>query len=147
MRKQSLTDLIAADNKDKNDETAAKRAAEETKATAEGDLSNTVKDLADTQTCCGHLHPRCDHLRRCKCPTSWLVWTRRTAMLVMRRSPSVASWCLELKHPSNTSSYRDQGAQDHPRGGCPEDVQFLAVLIQDVPRVSRRTWHSQSPRA
>ena len=85
MLKQSLTDLIAADNKDKDDETAAKSAAEETKATAEGDLSNTVKDLADAQTCCGHLHSRCDHLRRCKCPASWLVWTRRTAMLVMRR--------------------------------------------------------------
>jgi chromosome segregation ATPase len=47
MLKQSLTDQLAADNKDKDDETNAKNAAEETKATAEGDLSNTVKDLAD----------------------------------------------------------------------------------------------------
>merc|ERR1719265_3135279 len=49
MLKQSLTDQLAADNKDKDDETTAKNAAEETKATAEGDLSNTVKDLADAQ--------------------------------------------------------------------------------------------------
>jgi chaperonin cofactor prefoldin len=49
MLKQSLTDQIAADNKDKDDETTAKNAAEETKATAEGDLTNTVKDLADAQ--------------------------------------------------------------------------------------------------
>jgi hypothetical protein len=47
MLKQSLTDQIGADNKDKADETSAKNAAEETKATAEGDLTNTVKDLAD----------------------------------------------------------------------------------------------------
>merc|ERR1719265_1404895 len=49
MLKQSLTDQLAADNKDKDDETTAKNAAEETKATAEGDLTNTVKDLADAQ--------------------------------------------------------------------------------------------------
>merc|ERR1719223_2179534 len=49
MLKQSLTDQIGADNKDKDDETSAKNAAEETKATAEGDLTNTVKDLADAQ--------------------------------------------------------------------------------------------------
>jgi len=47
MLKQSLTDQVGADNKDKDDETTAKNAAEETKATAEGDLTNTVKDLAD----------------------------------------------------------------------------------------------------
>merc|ERR1719329_1418624 len=47
MLKQSLTDQIGADNKDNDDETSAKNAAEETKATAEGDLTNTVKDLAD----------------------------------------------------------------------------------------------------
>jgi len=47
MLKQSLTDQVGADNKDKDDETSAKNAAEETKATAEGDLTNTVKDLAD----------------------------------------------------------------------------------------------------
>jgi len=47
MLKQSLTDQVGADNKDKDDETSAKSAAEETKATAEGDLTNTVKDLAD----------------------------------------------------------------------------------------------------
>merc|ERR1719265_450927 len=47
MLKQSLTDQVGADNKDKADETNAKNAATETKATAEGDLTNTVKDLAD----------------------------------------------------------------------------------------------------
>lgn len=50
MLKQSLTDQIGADNKDKDDETSAKNAAEETQATAEGDLTNTVKDLADATT-------------------------------------------------------------------------------------------------
>merc|ERR1711865_1214302 len=47
MLKQSLTAQVGADNKDKDDETSAKNAAEETQATADGDLTNTVKDLAD----------------------------------------------------------------------------------------------------
>merc|ERR1719336_954612 len=47
MLKQSLTDQIAADNKDMSDEKASKASSEEAKATAEGDLANTVKDLAD----------------------------------------------------------------------------------------------------
>merc|ERR1719323_2712646 len=47
MLKQSLTDQLAADNKDMSDEKASKAASAEAKATAEGDLANTVKDLAD----------------------------------------------------------------------------------------------------
>jgi chromosome segregation ATPase len=49
MTKQALEDQAAADGKDKDDETAKKQGAEETKATAEGDLTNTAKDLADAQ--------------------------------------------------------------------------------------------------
>jgi len=49
MTKQALEDQAAADAKDKDDETAKKSGAEETKATAEGDLTNTAKDLADAQ--------------------------------------------------------------------------------------------------
>merc|ERR1719453_189306 len=49
MTKQALEDQAAADGKDKDDETARKTGAEETKATAEGDLTNTAKDLADAQ--------------------------------------------------------------------------------------------------
>merc|ERR1719215_914913 len=49
MTKQALEDQAAADGKDKDDETARKSGAEETKATAEGDLGNTAKDLADAQ--------------------------------------------------------------------------------------------------
>jgi len=47
MTKQALEDQAAADGKDKDDETARQSAGEETKATAEGDLTNTAKDLAD----------------------------------------------------------------------------------------------------
>merc|ERR1719511_180134 len=47
MLKQSLTDQLAADEKDMSNEKASKAASEEAKATAEGDLANTVKDLAD----------------------------------------------------------------------------------------------------
>jgi hypothetical protein len=47
MLKQSLEDKMAADNKDMEEEKAAKAAAEETKATAEGDLAQTVKALAE----------------------------------------------------------------------------------------------------
>jgi len=47
MLKQSLSDQIAADNKDLEDEKADKAAASESKATAEGDLLATKKDLAD----------------------------------------------------------------------------------------------------
>merc|ERR1712187_920603 len=49
MLKQSLTDSIAADNKDLAEEKAAKASAEEAKATAEGDLAATKKDLADAE--------------------------------------------------------------------------------------------------
>jgi len=49
MTKQALEDQASADGKDKDDETARKSGAEETKATAEGDLTNTAKDLADAQ--------------------------------------------------------------------------------------------------
>merc|ERR1712066_1189502 len=48
MLKQSLTDQLAADNKDMADEKASKASSAEAKATAEGDLANTVKDLADS---------------------------------------------------------------------------------------------------
>ena len=46
MLKQSLTDQIHADTTDLKQEKAARTAAEEEKATAEGDLSVTLKELA-----------------------------------------------------------------------------------------------------
>merc|ERR1719238_1440842 len=49
MMKQSLDDQMAADNKDLDGEKAAKAAAEEGKATAEGDLSVTIKDLENSK--------------------------------------------------------------------------------------------------
>merc|ERR1719359_1496533 len=47
--KQSLEDQMAADTKDMNEEKAGKEAAAEGKATAEGDLATTVKELEDGQ--------------------------------------------------------------------------------------------------
>merc|ERR1719181_2330234 len=49
MLKQSLEDQIAADSTDLDQEKAAKATSEETKATAEGDLAITNKDLAAAQ--------------------------------------------------------------------------------------------------
>merc|ERR1712087_113635 len=49
MLKQSLEDSIKADNHDLAEEKAAKAAAEEAKASAEGDLAATNKDLADAE--------------------------------------------------------------------------------------------------
>mmetsp|Transcript_40022 Transcript_40022/g.128352 ORF Transcript_40022/g.128352 Transcript_40022/m.128352 type:complete len:717 (+) Transcript_40022:61-2211(+) len=49
MLKQSLDDQMTADTKDMNDEKAAKAGSLELKATSEGDLANTVKDIADSQ--------------------------------------------------------------------------------------------------
>ena len=49
MLKQSLTDSIKADTTDKDQEAEAKAAAEEGKATAEGDLEMTTKELAAAQ--------------------------------------------------------------------------------------------------
>jgi len=46
MLKQSLTDQIEADTKDMEEEKAKKAATEEAKATAEGDLAETDKELA-----------------------------------------------------------------------------------------------------
>merc|ERR1719281_736789 len=45
MLKQGLDDQLAADNKDLSNEKAAKAEAEETKATAEGDLAETEEEL------------------------------------------------------------------------------------------------------
>jgi len=50
MMKQSLEDQMAADNKDLADEKAAKASSEEGKASAEGDLSVTVKDLQNSES-------------------------------------------------------------------------------------------------
>jgi len=49
MLKQSLEDQMAADTKDMDDEKAARAEATEGKATAEGDLAETVKLLKNTQ--------------------------------------------------------------------------------------------------
>jgi chromosome segregation ATPase len=48
MLKQSLEAQLAADNKDMSEEKASKAAAEETKATATGDLERTVQELASS---------------------------------------------------------------------------------------------------
>merc|ERR1719160_260402 len=45
LMKQSLEDQMSADTKDMNEEKSAKEAAEEGKATTEGDLATTVKEL------------------------------------------------------------------------------------------------------
>merc|ERR1719359_2694917 len=45
MLKQSLEDEMEADNKDMDEEKSLKAATEEQKATAEGDLAETVKEL------------------------------------------------------------------------------------------------------
>jgi len=50
MMKQSLDDQIAADTKDMNEEKSAKEAAAEGKATAEGDLATTVKELKQSES-------------------------------------------------------------------------------------------------
>lgn len=49
MLKQSLEDQMAADTKDMNDEKSAKAAADESKATAVGDLAETTKSLANSE--------------------------------------------------------------------------------------------------
>merc|ERR1719460_2145636 len=51
MLKQSLEDEMENDNKDMDEEKSLKAASEEQKATAEGDLAETVKELAkDTES-------------------------------------------------------------------------------------------------
>jgi len=59
MLKQSLADQLSADNKDMSNEKASKAASEEAKATAEGDLANTVKDLADGEKTLGITSTSC----------------------------------------------------------------------------------------
>jgi len=50
MLKQSLEDQVAADSKDMDETKAAKAAAEEAKATAEGELVETVRELANSKS-------------------------------------------------------------------------------------------------
>jgi hypothetical protein len=59
MLKQSLEDSIAADTKASDEEKAAKAAAEETKATAEGDLASTVEGLKDAEAALATAHANC----------------------------------------------------------------------------------------
>jgi len=49
MMRQSLEDQLAADNKDMSEQKSAKAAVAEGKATAEGDLATTIKDLKNSQ--------------------------------------------------------------------------------------------------
>jgi len=50
MLKQSLEDQIAADSKDMDETKSAKAASQEAKATAEGELGETVKELANSES-------------------------------------------------------------------------------------------------
>merc|ERR1719359_2004985 len=57
--KQSLTDEISVDNKDLSESKTGLAGATEVKATAEGDLAVTQKDLADAQKVLGSMHQDC----------------------------------------------------------------------------------------
>jgi len=59
MLKQSLEDQMAADTKDMNDEKAHRSAAEESRATAQGDLDVTTKELAASQKQLATTHTSC----------------------------------------------------------------------------------------
>jgi len=59
MLKQSLEDQAAADGKDMADEKAARAAAAQAKATAEGDLDMTNKDLASSKQQLATAHSSC----------------------------------------------------------------------------------------
>jgi len=59
MLAQSLNEQAAADSKDMDDEKASKAAAEEAKATAEGDLQTTLKDLEASEKALAHAHASC----------------------------------------------------------------------------------------
>jgi len=59
MLKQSLEDQMSVDNKDLDDEKASKAASMETKASAEGDLAQTIKDLADGEKRLELVHGDC----------------------------------------------------------------------------------------
>jgi hypothetical protein len=59
MTKQSLTDQIEADTSDLDEEKSAKAATQEGKATAEGDLTATIKDLADSKNQLAEANANC----------------------------------------------------------------------------------------
>jgi len=59
MLKQSLVDEISVDNKDLSESKTGLAGANEAKATAEGDLAVTQKDLADAQKVLGSMHQDC----------------------------------------------------------------------------------------
>jgi chromosome segregation ATPase len=59
MMKQSLEDQMAADTRDLDEQKAGKEAAEEGKATAEGDLASTVKALKESEEALALAHNDC----------------------------------------------------------------------------------------
>jgi len=59
MTKQSLVDQIEADTKDLDDEKSSKASSEEAKATAEGDLAETIKGLKDAKDTLADANANC----------------------------------------------------------------------------------------
>merc|ERR1719471_2215184 len=96
MLKQSLTDQIAADSKDMSDEKSSKASSEEAKAIAEGDLANTVKDLADgektlqtTSTSC--MTTAADHEANVKSRKEELAAIAEASKLLKESTPGAVS--------------------------------------------------------
>merc|ERR1712217_301969 len=111
MLKQSLTDQLAADNKDMTDEKASKAASAEAKATAEGDLAKTVKDLADgenslktTSTSC--MTVAADHEATVKSRKEELAAVAEAKKILVESSSGAVSQSYSLLQTASMSKLR-----------------------------------------
>merc|ERR1719325_43478 len=112
MLKQSLEDQIAADTKDMEDEKAAKAEAAEGKATAAGDLGETVKLLKNTQDDLATASATCmqvaaDHEATVKARNEELKLLRRQKKILEDTTSGAASQTYSMLQVARLQSRTD----------------------------------------
>jgi chromosome segregation ATPase len=117
MLKQSLQDQVAADTKAKDEETAAKAAAEEGTATAESDLAETVKALEDAKSTLATANANCmqtaaDHAATVAARTEELKTIAKAKEILRSTTPGAESQAYSLFQLTEAAS---TGSQMHTR--------------------------------
>jgi len=111
MLKQSLEDKMAADNKDMEEQKAAKAEAEEAKAVAEGDLATTEKALAEAQAALAECNKNCmqvatDHAETVKGRTEELAAIAEAKKILEESTGGAESQTYSLLQTSSGSKIR-----------------------------------------
>jgi len=111
MLKQSLEDKMAADNKDMEEQKAAKIEAEENKAIAEGDLATTEKALAEAQAALADCNRNCmqvatDHAETVKGRTEELAAIAEAKKILEESTGGAEGQTYSLLQTSSSSKIK-----------------------------------------